>query len=60
MKSVTVNKDNWQKRIITNVKCPYCKEWQEVENFWGYEKTIRWTCEYCSKTFYVKTEKDND
>lgn len=56
MKSVTVNEDDWEERIITDVNCPYCREWQEVETFWEFE-TIRWTCECCGKTFYVKTRE---
>jgi len=59
MKSVTVNEYDWEEKIITTMKCPYCREWQEVEGNDFFE-TITWTCEYCGKTFYVKTEKDND
>lgn len=59
MKSVTVNEYDWEERIIATTKCPYCGEWQEVEGFSDFE-TIRWNCECCGKTFYVKTEKNND
>lgn len=59
MKSVTVNEYDWEERIITTTKCPYCEEWQEIEGNDFFE-TIKWTCECCGKTFYVKTKKDND
>lgn len=59
MKSVVVNEDDWEERIMTTIKCPYCREWQEVEDEGGFFfETIKWTCECCGKTFYVKTEKD--
>ena len=57
MKSVKVNECDWMEIILTDVNCPYCREWQEVEGDDDFE-TITHTCISCGKTFYVKTEKE--
>ena len=56
MKSITVEPLDWEIHITTEVQCPYCGEYVEVEAYDEDLQTVTYPCDYCGKSFYVKTK----
>ena len=56
MKSIIVSNYDWEIHITTEVQCPYCGEYVEIEAFDDDFPTETYPCDYCGKSFYVKTK----